>query len=164
MRRTTPSRTFKDVEPKRVIIVEAVALPDGRGLPLWIYAWKLMPEQDGMITIEHRDREYRIPAKCAKDVPVTSPSCEHLCRLAPCFTDFGKNLTQVHQNAARMFSVYRCPHGNYFLEDVRGGIAMHFLWIFLGTVENPADDEWEFLWSKYHRLPSDAVYHLGIGR
>ena len=152
------------MEPQRVLIVEAVSLPDGRELPRWSYVWKMAEAEGGSILVEHRDREYRIPADRAVDTPVPSPPQDRLVALDPCFENLGPGFEEVLRNNDNMFAVHRCPHGRYFLEDARGGIAMYTLWIFLGEVDDPSVDRLERLWSDFHRLPSDAIFHLGLGR
>ena len=151
------------MEPQRVLIVEPVPLKNGLELSLWTYVWKLTPSQNGFISIEHRNREYQIPAQCAVDVPVAPPLKKQLCSLDPCFPMIPTGFEEVYVNETSYFTVHRCPHGNYFLEDVRGGIGMFSLWIFLGPVENQEADCWESFWTKFHYLPVDAIFYLGIG-
>jgi len=146
-----------------VLTVESVSLNDGQELKAWSYVWQLAQEQGGMVAIEHRNREYQIPGRCITGVPVPAPSVERLCSLDPCFAEIGKNFIRVYRDEDRLFAVHRCPHGNHFLEDVRGGIGMFILWIFLGSLADQSAEGLEALWDKYHHMPHDAVFYLGIG-
>ena len=152
-----------DMEPKRVLIIEPVSLKDGNVLNRWSYVWKLREEKEGTVVIEHKNREYKIAAEYIVTTPVSAPSSERLVALDPCFLDLKKYLHKIYLDESKMFSVYRCPHSNYFLEDLRGGIAMFSVWIFLGSFNDQSSDHWKSLWKDYHCLPTDAIYYLGIG-
>lgn len=151
------------MKPKRVMLVEDIALPDGVLLPHWTYAWKLGDAQSGLVPVEYRNREYRIPAGQVVETPVPVPSPDRLAALDPCFNDLKDSVQTIFESPS-YFSVHRCPHDNFFLEDIRGGIAMYSLWIFLGRIETTDEDSLKRLWSGYHHIPDDAIFYLGIGR
>ena len=151
------------MEPERALVIESVQLPDGKWLQRWTFVWRLEPGQGEKVAIEHRNRQYRIPARCLVASPAPSPSRDRLLTLDPCYAGGRVELTEVYSDEKGLFAVYRCPHDHYFLEDVRGGIAMYSRWIFLGPLDPPDADACEALWHKYHALPDDAIAYLGIG-
>lgn len=151
------------MEPVRVLIVEPVTLKDGQELKPWSYVWTIGQAQGDRVTIEHRNREYRIPGRCVAEVPVPPPSMEQLCAMDPCFAEVGKDFTEIYRDESRLFSVHRCRHGNHFLEDVRGGVGMFIIWIFLGSLSDQSTGSLEALWSQYHKMPHDAIFYLGLG-
>jgi hypothetical protein len=151
------------MNPERIIIVEAITLKNGLLLKPWTYVWKLGKEQGSFITIEYRDQVYQIPEQYAVQIPVATPSKDHLCSLDPCFLDLRKNLIEIYRSESFYFSIFRCAHDNYFMEDIRGGIAMYSRWIFLGKINDLSPGNLKSLWSRYHNIPSDALFHMGIG-
>ena len=144
-------------------LLNQLSLKDGIVINRWSYVWKLGEEKAGTVVIEYKNSEYRIPAGYIVTTPVSAPSREKLAALDPCFSDMKKNLREIYRDESKGFSVYLCPHGNCFLEDLRGGIAMFSLWIFLGSFSDQSADHWESIWKDYHYLPADAIYYLGIG-
>lgn len=152
------------MEPVRVMTVEPVEMGDGRCLPPWSFVWRVSSPEEPVITVEHRDRTCRIPRTAAVELPVPAPTPEQLAAsLDPCFADPGRLTNEVFRDP-RMFSVHRCPHGNFFLNDVRGGIVMSTHWSFLGPVDDPTPEKLVSLWEEHHALPLAAVHYLRIGR
>lgn len=150
------------MEPRRILVIDSIPLNNGQFLQQWTYVWKLEEELCGMVLIEHKNHEYKIPANQTVETPVPAPSMDRLTALDPCFVDLKRNLQEVYRNDSYMFIIYSCPHGNYFMEDTQGGIAMFNRWIYLSRVDDLSDDNLKRLWSKYHNLPYDALYYMGI--
>ena len=82
--------------------------------------------------------------------------------LDECFFAPPEEFETVHHSQQWYFEILRCKrHGNLFLRDVKGGIAMYERFIFVG--QDP-DSSYEDIWRRFHWLSDDELNWQGIAR
>ena len=146
------------MEPVKGMIVEPVMLGGIRvekGTPIWITA-----EEPESYQIEYNQRFYPMPKKLAVKCPVPRPAIDELKKLDSCFGDSEDAFEEVIKDMTSYYRFLRCKaHGNFFLEDTRGGIGMYSRLIYIGQIDHHS---FEGIWSKYHYVPDDLLNYMGI--
>ncbi len=115
--------------------------------------------EGGYAEIEHRDLRAKVPDSAIIPYPVPKTPLEQLRKLDSCFGRPQRAFDVIYRDKSRFFEILKCrAHGNRFLEDLRGGIAMYTLLTLLQTDDGEDPEE---IWSKYHYKSDSWLFLAG---
>jgi hypothetical protein len=147
-------------EPFRAIAIEEIAVERLR-VSRFSYVWCLEPLSKPEVLVEYQGKRAMVSSKLLRKTPI-APDSAKLRAHDSCFGSPISSFIEVHRNTAKLFSVYRCKaHGQYFLEDIQGGVGMYSRFIFIGGMVSPSEDDFIRIWKDLHFRSTDELLYEG---
>jgi hypothetical protein len=139
------------MEPKRGMVVRDVTAGGqvvSAGSPVWIAG-----ARGERLELEFRSKRFLVAADDVVEAPVPAPTLEALRRLDSCFGLPSSGFELLLADSVNMCEVVRCKaHGQVFLRDTRGDVAMYERVSILTSGEA---DDWVVVWNRYHQMSDD---------